>query len=146
MCFSPVIDRQSVSVVIVRGLCDVWNKMNSSTFVTDEQNVFSLCPAEGPVNLVVVRIRYLSVRSMQPHMYPRRSSPSDVKSDMSVKDVVLWCGRQCGTMVDVSQVIIVCIHGSRLTTHVRNELNCSCSCTEILVFLTVKLELLSPLL
>jgi hypothetical protein len=54
-------------------------------------------------------------------------------------------------MVDVSQVMIthtiICkIHTSRLTTHVWNELNCSCSSTEILVFLTVKLELLSPLL
>ena len=54
-------------------------------------------------------------------------------------------------MVNVSQVMIthtiICkIHASRLTTHVRNELSCSCSCTEILAFLTVKLELLSPLL
>ena len=54
-------------------------------------------------------------------------------------------------MVNVSQVMIthtiICkIHSSRLTTHVRNELSCSCSCTEILAFLTVKLELLSPLL
>ena len=54
-------------------------------------------------------------------------------------------------MVDVSQVLISntipCkIHTSRLTTHVRNELNCSCRYTEILPFLSTKLELLSPLL
>ena len=54
-------------------------------------------------------------------------------------------------MVDVSKVMIsntiTCkIHTSRLTTYVRNELNCSCSCTEILTFLSMKLELLSPLL
>ena len=33
VCFSPVIDRQIVSAVIVRGLCDVWRNMNSATFV-----------------------------------------------------------------------------------------------------------------
>jgi hypothetical protein len=54
-------------------------------------------------------------------------------------------------MVDVSQVMIsntiTCeIHTSRLTTHVRNELSCSCSCTEILALMSMKLELLSPLL
>jgi hypothetical protein len=54
-------------------------------------------------------------------------------------------------MVDVSQVLIsntiTCkIHTSRLTTHVRNELSWSCSCTEILVLMSMKLELLSPLL
>jgi hypothetical protein len=54
-------------------------------------------------------------------------------------------------MVDVSQVMIdhtiICkIHTSRLTTHVRNELSRRCSCTEILTFLSTKLELLSPLL
>ena len=54
--FSPVIDRQSVSEVIVRGLCDVCNKINSVTVVIDEQNALSLCPTEDPVNLVVVRI------------------------------------------------------------------------------------------
>ncbi len=89
MCFSVVIDRRSVSTVIVRGLCDVWSNMNSDVFVTDEQNVRSLCPAEGAVNLVTVRIRCLSVRHMQPHMYPRRSAPSDVYSDMYVKHAVL---------------------------------------------------------
>jgi hypothetical protein len=52
-------------------------------------------------------------------------------------------------MVDVSQVMIsntiTCkIHTSRLTTHVRNELNCICP--EILDFLSMKVELLSPLL
>ena len=61
----------------------------------------------------------------------------------------LWKMMTCvvqdsGTMVDVSQVMIdhtiVCkIHGSRLTTIVRNELNYSCSCTKVLVFLSMKL-------
>ncbi len=51
------------------------------------------------------------------------------------------------TMVDVSQVMIdhtiICkIHVSRLTTLVRNEVNCTCRCTKILVFLSMKLELL----
>ena len=78
VCFSPVIDRQSCSVTIVRGLCDVWINMNTTTFVTDEHNTLSLCPAEGPGNLVDVRIHGLSVCHMEPHMYPRRSSPSDV--------------------------------------------------------------------
>jgi hypothetical protein len=54
-------------------------------------------------------------------------------------------------VVDVSQVMIsntiTCkIHTSRLTTYVRNELRCSCSCTEILALMSMKLELLSPLL
>ncbi len=70
---------------------------------------------------------------------------------MYVKDVVLWRARQCGTMVDVSQVMIVhtitCqIHSSRHTTPLRNELSCSCNCTEILDLFTMKMELLSPLL
>ena len=77
VCFSPVIDRQRVSVAIVRGLCDVWINMNSSTFVTDEENALSLCPAEGPSCLVVVRIHGLSVRHMEPHIYSRDSAPSD---------------------------------------------------------------------
>ena len=95
MCFSAAIDRRSVSTVIVRGLCDVWSNMNSAAFVTDEQNARSLCPAEGAANLVAVRIRCLSVRRMQPHMYPRSSAPSDVYSDMYVKHAVLWRARQC---------------------------------------------------
>ena len=54
-------------------------------------------------------------------------------------------------MVDVSQVMIdntiICqIHVSRLTIPLRNELSCNYSYTEILVLLTMKLELLSPLL
>jgi hypothetical protein len=89
VCFSSAIDGQSVSTVIVRGLCDVCNNINTVTFVTDEQNVRSLCPAEGPGNLVSVRISRLSVRRRQPHMYLRSSAPSDVYSDMYVKDVVL---------------------------------------------------------
>jgi hypothetical protein len=70
---------------------------------------------------------------------------------MCVKDVVLCLGRQCGTMVDFSQVMIdhtiTCqIHTSRHTTPFPNELNFTCICTEILTLLTMKLELLSPLL
>ena len=94
VCFSSAIDGQSVSAVIVRGLCDVCNNINSVTFVTDEQNALSLCPAEGPGNLVAVRIPCLSVWRSQPHMYPRRSVSSDVWSDMYVKDAVLCRGRQ----------------------------------------------------
>ena len=78
VCFSTEIDRQSFSAVIVRELCDFWSNMNVTTFVTDEQNALSPCPAEGPANLVVVRIRGLSLRSMEPHTYLRISSPSDV--------------------------------------------------------------------
>ena len=52
--------------------------MNAATFVTDEQNALSLCPAEGPANMVPVRIRGLSVCRMDPHMYPRSSAPADV--------------------------------------------------------------------
>jgi hypothetical protein len=89
VCFSSAIDGKSVSAVIVRGLCDVCNNINAGNFVTDEQNACSLCPAEGPANLVAVRIPRLSVRSRQPHMYLRSSAPSDVYSDMYVKDAVL---------------------------------------------------------
>ena len=54
-------------------------------------------------------------------------------------------------MVDVSQVMIdhtiICkIHTSRLSTYVWNELSWRWRCTEILSFLSMKLELLSPLL
>ena len=76
--FLEAIDRQSVSPVIVRGLCDVWSKINSGTLVTDEQNASSLCPVEGPANLVVVRIHCLSVLCIQTHMYPQSSAPSNV--------------------------------------------------------------------
>jgi hypothetical protein len=89
VCFSSAIDGQSVSAVIVRGLCDVCNNINAVTFVTDEQNARSLCPAEGPANLVAVRIPRLSVWHRQSHMYLRSSAPSDVYSDMYVKDAVL---------------------------------------------------------
>jgi hypothetical protein len=95
VCFSPVIDRQRFSVAIVRELCDVWSNMNAATFVTDEQNALSLCPPEGPANLVVIRIRGLSLRRMEPHTYLRSSAPSDVQSDMYVKDAVLCSARQC---------------------------------------------------
>ena len=77
-------------------------------------------------------------------MYPRSSAPSDVYSDMYVKHVVLWHTRQCEVMMDHS--IICKIHGSRLTIHVSNEVRCSWSYTKILVFLSMKMELLCPLL
>ncbi len=51
--FSEVIDRECVSTSIVRAICNVWRKINCATFVTDEQNELSLCPAEGPRNLLV---------------------------------------------------------------------------------------------
>ncbi len=78
MYFSPVIDRPRVSVSIVRGLCDVWSKIKSTSFITDEQNAVPLCPGEDLGNLVTVRIRCLSVLYIQPHNYSRSSSPSDV--------------------------------------------------------------------
>ncbi len=69
--------------------------MNAPTFVTDEQNALSLCPAEGPTNMIAVRIRGLSVCRMDPHTYLRSSAPSDVQSDMYAKDAVLYSARQC---------------------------------------------------
>jgi hypothetical protein len=75
---SQAIDRQSVSVMIVGGQCDVCSEINSVTFVTDEQNALSLCLVQDPANLVAVRIGCLSVRCIQPHMYPQSSAPSDV--------------------------------------------------------------------
>ena len=95
VCFSPAIDRQRFSAAIVRGLCDVWSNINAATFVTDEQNALSLCPAEGPAKLVAVRIRGLSLRRMQPHTYLRSSAPSHVQSDVYTKDAVLCSARQC---------------------------------------------------
>ncbi len=48
VCFSPVIDRQSHGLDGDRQrLCDVCSKSNSVTFVTDEQNALSLCPADS---------------------------------------------------------------------------------------------------
>jgi hypothetical protein len=73
---------------------------------------------------------------------------------MYVKDVVVCHSRQW-TMLDISQVMYdimidhanICkIHTSRLTTLVCNEVICSCSFTKILAFLSMKLDLLSPLL
>ncbi len=96
---SPVIDRQMVSVVIVRGLCDVWSKINSVTFVTDEQNELSLCPGEDPPNLVVVRIRGLSMWLMYPHMYPRTSGPLYLK--MSSR-TCMWKMWSCDTQDSVN--------------------------------------------
>ena len=90
-----MIDRESVSASIVRAICDVWRKMNCATFVTDEQNALSLCPAEGPRNLLAVRIRCVSVLRTHPHMYPRRSTHLDVYSDMHVQDEVLLRTMKC---------------------------------------------------
>jgi hypothetical protein len=78
VCFSPAIDRQSVSVEIVRGLCDDWSNMNSAALVTDEQDALSLWSPERLANFVAVRIRCLSVWRRQSDMYPRNSAPSDV--------------------------------------------------------------------
>ena len=60
--FSVVIDRESVLPGIFRGLCDVWNTLKSTTFVTDEQNTSSMGPPERPKKFVVVRIRSGSLR------------------------------------------------------------------------------------
>ena len=148
--FSPVIDRPRVSVSIVRRLCDDWSKIKSASFITEEQ-MHSHCVQEktrqtwlpfefiaflcGVFNLTFILVGLHLQMSSQTCMWKMRS-----------------CGAQdSGTMVDVSQVMIAhtitCqIHASRHTTPLRNELSCSCSCTEILALLTMKLELLSPLL
>ena len=95
--FSEVIDRESVSPWIVRVNCYVWRNIYDTTFLTDEQNVFSLCPAEGPRNFLAVRIRCVSVLRTHPYMYPRRSTSLDTYSDMYVKDEVLLFTIQCKT-------------------------------------------------
>ncbi len=63
-----------ISVVIVRGLCDVCRNINSVTFVTDEQNTLSLCPEEAPVNNLtcILRTLYLQM-SGQKSMSKMRS-------------------------------------------------------------------------
>ena len=92
-----MIDRQSVSSSIVRAICNVFRKNNYATFVTDEQNALSLCPAKGRRNLLAVRIPSVSVLRTHPHMYPRRSTPLDVYLDMYVQDEVLLCVMKCET-------------------------------------------------
>jgi hypothetical protein len=84
--FSAVIDRQSVSVPIVRVIRDGWTTINGTVFVTDDRIALSLCPAKDPANLVAVRIRCVSVLRTHPHMYPRSSARLDVCTDMYVKD------------------------------------------------------------
>ncbi len=142
--FSPVIDRPRVSVSIVRGLCDDWRKIKSSSFITDEQ-MHSHCVLEK------TRQTWLQFEFIAFLCDIFNLTFILVQSDMYVKDPILCRARQCGTMVDVSQVMIAhtitCqIHASRHTTPLCNELRYSCSCTEILVLLTMKMELLSPLL
>jgi hypothetical protein len=149
--FSEVIDKQSVSSVIVRGLCDVWSKINSATFVTEEQNVFSLCRAEVQANLVAVRIRCVSVCCIRNLTCILRVLYLQMSSWTCMSKMQSCVAKDSWKVVDVSQVMIsntiTCkIHTSRLTTHVWNELSCSCSCTEILSLMSMKLELLSPLL
>ena len=92
--FLAVIDRESVLPPIFRGLCDVWSTLKSATFVTDECNASSLGPAERLKKLVAVRIRDVSLRRMHSHMYPWSCAPSDVSSDMYLKDPP--CSWQCG--------------------------------------------------
>ena len=96
--FSAVIDRQSVSAPIVRAIRDGWTTINGTAFVTDDRIALSLCPTEGPVNMVPVRIRGLSVCRMDPHMYPRSSARLDVYTDMYVKDHVVMCVMKCETL------------------------------------------------
>ena len=95
--FSAVIDRQSVSAPIVAAIRDGWTTINGTAFVTDDRIDLSLCPAEGPANLVAVRIRCVSVLRTHPHMYPRSSARLDVCTDMYVKDHVVMCVMQCET-------------------------------------------------
>ena len=119
--------------MIVRGLYNVWSKIQTSRqpWLTFEFATFLWCTWNLTCILGTLHLQ-VSSRTCMSNMW------SCVAKDS-------W------KMVDVSQVMIthtiICkIHASRLTTHVRNELNCSCNCTEILAFLTMKLELLSPLL
>jgi hypothetical protein len=95
--FSVVIDRQSVSTPIVTTIRDGWTTINDTAFVTDDRIALSLCPTEGPANLVAVRIRCVSVLRTHPHMYPRISGRLDVSTDMYVKDHVVMCVMQCET-------------------------------------------------
>jgi hypothetical protein len=92
-----VIDRQSVSVPIVRSIRDGWTTINGTVLVTDEQKVLSLCPTEDQKNLVDVRICCVSVFHTHPHMYPRRSPRLDVYTDMYVKHHVVLCVMKCET-------------------------------------------------
>ncbi len=101
----------------------------------------------------------LGCRSNSPSLWAAQAT-SHVSSELCTFRCLLGhvcqrCGpvsrNTVGTMVDVCQVMvahtIICkIQASRLSTLVRNESRCSCSCTEILALLTMKLELLSPLL
>ena len=64
VCFSPEIDRQSFSVVIVRGLCDDWSKMNSAALGTDEQNALSLWSAERLANFVEDSLSFCEVQAI----------------------------------------------------------------------------------
>jgi hypothetical protein len=127
----------------------VWwlEEIKSTSFVTDEQ-MRSHCVLEKtrqtwlPFEFVVFMCGTFNLTFILVGLHLQMYSQ---------KDAVLWHARQCGTMVDVSQVMIVhtitCqIHTSRHTTPFRNELSCRCRCTEILVLLTMKMELLSPLL
>ena len=96
--FSTVIDRESVFPTIFRGLCDVWRTLESATFVTDEKNTSSLGTVEHLKKLVAVRIRGVSLWRNHSNMYPWRCAPSDVSSDMYLKDPVLFMtcsGEQC---------------------------------------------------
>ena len=61
-----------------------------ATFVTDEENTSSLGTAERLKKLVAVRIRCVSVRRTHSNMYPWSCAPSDVSSDMYLKDPVLF--------------------------------------------------------
>ena len=76
--FSVAIDRDSVSPGIVRSLRDGWRTINCTSFITDKRSALSLCPTQVRTNLVVVRIRCVSVLHTHPHMYPRSSEPLDV--------------------------------------------------------------------
>jgi len=59
-----------------RSSVDLYRPVRTCTDL--RQNALSLCPEQGPANLVAVRIECLSVRCMQTHMYPQSSAPSDV--------------------------------------------------------------------
>ena len=97
MVFTVVIDRQRVSSPIVRAIRVGWTTINDAASVKDDRIGLSLCPVEGPTNLVTVRILCVSVLRTHPHMYPRNSVRLDVYMDMYVKDHVVLCVMKCET-------------------------------------------------
>ena len=91
--FFVVIDSESFSETIFRAICNVWTKINYTTFVTDVQTKCDLTVSYRKPEKLVCRSNSLCVCA---HMYPRRSTRLDVYSEMYVKDEVCctpWSGK-----------------------------------------------------